>query len=392
MNKQIYFLLLAQFLTAFADNAILFTVIAIVMHSAQLPNWYIPALQSVFLVAYVILGPWVGSFADNHPKSRVLIIANIIKAVGAGLLFLDVEPLIAYCIVGAGAATYSPAKYGILPELVDHEHLVKANSWIEGSTIFAILAGMMVGAKVADYSTHIALAGVIGLFLLSALSALPLPVRTNIAAVSQGEGIKLVVFYRQIQQLFSSHHARFAVLGGSLFWAAAASLRVIFIAWASLILLSKNSGDIADNIMYLSIGIIFGAGVVPWIIPLEHIRRVRFPAYLMGLFIIVLSFTESIWPARGCLFLIGIMGGMYIVPINALLQEQGKQSIGSGSAVSVLNFFQNLAMLLAVGSYTFASYHEVDPVMAMSILGFLVLVAVFFLTLHLADIQKKNSA
>jgi LPLT family lysophospholipid transporter-like MFS transporter len=210
--------------------------------------------------------------------------------------------------------------------------------------------------------------------------------------VSQGEGIKLVVFYRQIQQLFSSHHARFAVLGGSLFWAAAASLRVIFIAWASLILLSKNSGDIADNIMYLSIGIIFGAGVVPWIIPLEHIRRVRFPAYLMGLFIIVLSFTESIWPARGCLFLIGIMGGMYIVPINALLQEQGKQSIGSGSAVSVLNFFQNLAMLLAVGSYTFASYHEVDPVMAMSILGFLVLVAVFFLTLHLADIQKKNSA
>jgi len=175
MNKQIYPLLIAQFLSAFADNAILFTVIAMVMQSAQLASWYVPALQSAFLVAFVLLAPWVGGFADNHPKSRVLIIGNLIKAAGAGLLLCNVEPLIAYCVVGVGAAIYSPAKYGILPELAGHEFLVKANSWIEGSTILAILLGMMIGAKVADYSITWALIGTIVIFIISALTTLFLP-------------------------------------------------------------------------------------------------------------------------------------------------------------------------------------------------------------------------
>ncbi|MCK5729398.1 MAG: MFS transporter, partial [Methylococcales bacterium] len=152
MNRQIYPLLVAQFLSAFADNAILFTVIAMVIQSNELAPWYIPALQSVFFIAFVIFAPWVGTIADNYPKSRVLILANVIKAAGALLLVMNIEPLIAYCIVGIGAALYSPAKYGILPEIAGREVLVKANSWIEGSTIFAIIFGMVIGAKVADYS------------------------------------------------------------------------------------------------------------------------------------------------------------------------------------------------------------------------------------------------
>jgi len=154
MNKQIYPLLIAQFLSAFADNAILFTVIALMMQSPDKAGWYFPALQSVFLIAYVALAPWVGWFADNYAKSRVLIIANLIKAVGAGLLFLNVEPLWVYCIVGIGAAIYSPAKYGILPELAGHEFLVKANSWIEGSTILAIISGMVIGVKITLCNGH----------------------------------------------------------------------------------------------------------------------------------------------------------------------------------------------------------------------------------------------
>ncbi|MGR9100481.1 MAG: MFS transporter, partial [Gammaproteobacteria bacterium] len=161
MNKHLRPLLIAQFLSAFADNAILFTVIAMVLQSEQLAGWYVPALQSVFLIAFVLLAPWVGAVADQHPKSRVLIAANLIKAGGAALLFLKIEPLLAYAIVGVGAAVYSPAKYGILPELAEHDSLVRANSWIEGSTILAILLGMVIGAKVADYSIQIALAGII---------------------------------------------------------------------------------------------------------------------------------------------------------------------------------------------------------------------------------------
>lgn len=164
MRKSFITLLVAQFLSAFADNAILFTIIALVIQVENPANWYVPALQSSFLIAFVLLAPWAGTFADKFPKACVLIVANLLKACGVGLLFLNVEPLIAYAIVGSGAAIYSPAKYGILPELVKHDDLVKANSWIEGSTILAILLGMVIGAKVADTSIQIALLGTIGLF------------------------------------------------------------------------------------------------------------------------------------------------------------------------------------------------------------------------------------
>lgn len=388
MNKQIYPLLIAQFLSAFADNAILFTVIAMVMQSTQLASWYVPALQSVFLVAFVVLAPWVGGFADNHPKSRVLIIGNLIKAAGAGLLLINVEPLIAYCVVGVGAAIYSPAKYGILPELAGHEFLVKANSWIEGSTILAILLGMMVGAKVADYSIVLALAGTIIVFMASALITVALPVRILKHQIVPGSGI--TAFGREIGAFFTMPRSRFAILGGSLFWAAAATLRVIIVVWAPLVLLSKNASEIAELTLFLAVGIIAGSALVPRMIPLEHLRRARIPAYLMAVFIIVLSLTDSIWPARFTLFFIGMMGGMFIVPVNAALQELGQQSIGSGSAVALQGFFQNLTMLIAVGSYTYAASQHADPVLAMLSLGMLVFMATFLVSLHLPDNRSKK--
>lgn len=388
MNKQIYPLLIAQFLSAFADNAILFTVIAMVMQSTQLASWYVPALQSAFLVAFVVLAPWVGGFADNHAKSRVLIIGNLIKAAGAGLLLIDVEPLFAYCVVGVGAAIYSPAKYGILPELAGHEFLVKANSWIEGSTILAILLGMVVGAKVADYSIVWALSGTIMVFIVSALITMTLPVR--ILKHQLVPGSALVAFGRQIGAFFTTPRSRFAILGGSLFWAAAATLRVIIVVWAPLVLLSKNASEIAELTLFLAVGIIAGSALVPRMIPLEHLRRARIPAYLMAVFIVGLSLTDSVWPARLTLFFIGMMGGMFIVPVNAALQELGQQSIGSGSAVALQGFFQNLAMLAAVGSYTYAAAQHADPVLAMSVLGGLVFTATFLVTLHLPDNQAKK--
>lgn len=386
MNKQIYPLLIAQFLSAFADNAILFTVIAMVMQSAQLAGWYVPALQSMFLVAFVVLAPWVGGFADNHPKSRVLIIANLMKAAGAGLLLCHVEPLIAYCVVGVGAAIYGPAKYGILPELAGHEFLVKANSWIEGSTISAILLGMIVGAKMADYSITWALAGTIVIFIASALTTIALPVR--VPAHQTVSGSRIVAFQRQIATFFSTPRSRFAMLGGALFWAAAATLRVIIVAWAPLVLLSKSATEIAELTLFLAIGIIAGSALVPRLIPLEHLRRARIPAYLMAVFIIALSFADSIWPARFTLFFIGMMGGMFIVPINAAFQELGQHSIGSGSAVALQSFFQNIAMLLAVGGYTFAAAHHITPIVAMLILGLSVFCLTFLVSLHLPDAEE----
>lgn len=382
MSQYTYPLLIAQFLSAFADNAILFTVIALVMQTAEPASWYIPALQSVFLIAFVLLAPWVGAFADNYAKSRVLIVANLIKAAGAGLLLINVEPLIAYCLVGVGAALYSPAKYGILPELAGHNGLVKANSWIEGSTILAILTGMVVGAKVADYSIIWALLGTMVLYLISAATTLFLPVNISRAPVS---GSKVVLFFQEVRSFLATPRSRFAVLGASLFWAAAACVRVIIIAWAPLVLMSHNASDIANLTLFLAIGIIAGSALVPRLIPLEHLRRARIPAYLMALLIMGLSFTDAVWPARLVLFFMGTAGGMFIVPINAALQELGQQSIGSGGAVAMQNFFQNLAMLLSVGSYTFAASLQVGPVAALLVLGGLLLIATFWVVLRLPE-------
>ena len=146
-------LLIAQFLTALADNAILFVAVAMVLQGALQGDWYVSALQACFLVAFVVLAPWVGEAADAYSKPTILMVANIIKALGAGMMVCGVHPLISYAIVGVGAAMYSPAKYGILPELLDnHQGLMKANAWVEGSTIIAILLGMVLGAAVADHS------------------------------------------------------------------------------------------------------------------------------------------------------------------------------------------------------------------------------------------------
>lgn len=386
MNKQIYPLLIAQFLSAFADNAILFTVIALVMQTENPANWYIPALQGSFLIAFVVLAPWVGGFADHHAKSRVLIIANLIKAAGAGLLLLNVDPLLAYCVVGVGAAIYGPAKYGILPELAGHQFLVKANSWIEGSTILAILMGMEIGAKVADHSTDMALSGTIILFIVSALVTLFLPVKV---ADHGGSGSKIIEFGRQMGQFFTTPRSRFSMLGASLFWATAATLRVLIVAWAPLVLSLKNATEIAELTLFLAVGIIAGSALVPRMIPLERLRRARMPAYLMALFIIGLGLTDSIWPARFMLFFVGMMGGMFIVPVNAALQELGQLSIGSGSAVALQGFFQNLTMLLAVGGYTYAASQNADPVLSVLVLGGLVFIATFLVSLHLPDNQMN---
>jgi LPLT family lysophospholipid transporter-like MFS transporter len=358
------------------------------MQSAELATWYVPALQSVFLVAFVLLAPWVGAFADTHAKAHVLIIANLIKALGAGLLLLNVEPLIAYCLVGTGAAIYSPAKYGILPELTHNDALVKANSWIEGSTIFAILLGMIIGAKVADYSIQWALIGTIVLFIISALVSLLLPKKVSKKAEP---GFKVILFYQQAKLFCSSPRSRFAILGASLFWAAAATVRVIIIAWAPLVLMTQNASDIAELTLFLAIGIIVGSALVPRLIPLELLRRARIPAYLLAIFIITLSFTETVWTARAALFAIGIAGGMFIVPINAALQELGQESIGSGGAVALQGFFQNVAMLVAVGSYTYASSLQLSPVTALICLGIMVFIATFLIALHLpaAPLKKK---
>jgi LPLT family lysophospholipid transporter-like MFS transporter len=370
MNRGLRSLIAAQFLSAFSDNAMLFTVIAIVLQSGDRGPWYVPALQSVFLVAFVMLTPWVGAFADRHSKPKVLILANVVKALGGLLILLGVEPLIGYAVVGVGAATYSPAKYGILPELADHTRLVRINSWIEGATIAAILLGTVIGAKLADASIDLALALTVAFYVISAGVTLLLP---KLPARGARPGSSLTKLVHVIKELLKSERARLVLIALSLFWASAATLRIILVTWAPQVLDTQTAGEIAQLTLFLAVGIVIGSGIVPRLIPLEHIRRARLAAYALSLFFLLLAGVDSLWPARATLLAIGIAGGLFVVPLNAAIQQIGHHTVGSGGAVAVQNFFQNAAMLVSMGIYTFASTQGIGPVAAILALGVVVL-------------------
>lgn len=380
MNRNIYILLLAQFLTAFADNAILFAAFAMITQELARGEWYQPALQASFLLAFVLLAPWVGRIADRHPKRSVLVWGNGVKALGALLMLLGIEPLLAYAVVGVGAAIYGPAKYGVLPELVSHEKLVGANGLIEGSTIVAIVLGAVLGAALADSSIQLALAVVMISFVISLLVALLLPLITPEA---REYGPVLQDFGRMMRGFFTTSRARFAMLGASIFWAAAVVLRVMMVAWAPAVLFTTSTTEIASLTVYIAIGIAVGAMVVPFFIPIEYLRRARVAAYAMGVFIILLAISSDPWLSKTMLFLVGLCGGIFVVPINAALQAIGQRTIGTGGAVAIQNFFENVAMLTGTGLYMLALSGGVDPVLAVLCLGLLVILATTVIAWHL---------
>ena len=391
MNRGVRVLLGAQFLTAFADNAILFTAIAMVFFDPHAPlrgAWYVPALQASFLVAFVVLAPWAGPFADRRPKPHVLLIGNVLKAAGAALMFAGVEPVAAYALVGTGAAVYGPAKYGILPELVGSERLVRANGWIEGSTILAIVLGTAVGSRVADRSVSLALTMVIACYAASAVAALALP-RLPAGQADAAAGIR--TFVGRFRTLFETATWRFSMLGNSLFWASAAVLRLLLVAWAPVVLLTRTAREVADLTLFLALGIVVGALLVPRLIPIERLRRARIAAYSMGVAILAFSLVGTVWPARAVLVAIGICGGMFLVPINAALQNIGHKTIGSGRAVALQSFFENSAMLTAVAIYTAAVGAGADPVHSILVVGVLVLIATTLVSWRLPPDPASSS-
>ncbi len=382
--KPLHTLMGAQFLTAFADNAILFTAIAMALQAGRADGWYIPALQSVFLIAPVLLAPWVGQLADAWPKPRVLLAGNLLKLSGTAMILLGIDPLLAYAVVGTGAAVYGPAKYGILPEMVGSAGLVKANALIEGSTIVAIILGTLVGGKLADASINLALMVTIACFALSIFIALLLPKLEARGAEPQ----PLRHFVGRTRRFLETGRARFSLLGASLFWGAAAVLRVALVGWAALILGMSSSADIGALTLWLALGIVAGAALAPRLIPAQLLRRARMAAYLMGGLIVVLALMSEQISAAIVLSLIGISGGLFLVPLNATLQEMGHRAIGAGNAVAIQNFFENLAMLVGVGLYTWAAAHGANPAVAMGLLGMVVMLSTLVIAWHLPQVAE----
>lgn len=368
--------LAAQFLSALADNALLFAAIAL-LKSQHAAAWQTPLLQEAFVLAFILLAPFVGPFADYIPKGRAMLLANAMKLIGAAMMLSGAHPLLAYSLVGIGAAAYSPAKYGILRDLVSADKLVKANSLIEGSSIVAILLGAVLGGMLADWSVQGALASVVGVYLLAALSNLLIPRLPAEHPLTQLSPVVLVKdFARALRTLIRNRDARFSLLGTSIFWGAGSTLRFLLVAWVPVALLITDNTVPATLSGVVAIGIALGAAAAARFVNLGNVNRALPAGIAIGLLIMVFAHVTSIPTTLVMLVLIGACGGFYVVPLNALLQECGHETVGAGHAIAVQNFFENLSMLLMIGVYVLLIKSGIPVVSAATGFGALVLVGI----------------
>jgi MFS transporter, LPLT family, lysophospholipid transporter len=370
--------LVAQFFSALADNAILIAAIAIVK-SQGLPN-LVPLLQESFVVPFILLAPFVGQIADGFPKGHVMLVGNLLKLSGALAMVSGVNPLTSYGIIGIGATMYSPAKYGILSQMFKAAALVRANGMMEGSTIVAILLGVVLGGWLADHSITWAFTGVMSAYSLAAIANLFIPRLPAENANAHFNPWRLIrQFMSSLAVLFKNRDSRFSLLGTSVFWGSGTTLRLMLFAWVPAALLITDNQTPANLMGAVSIGIVLGAvGAGLWV-SLASVNRALIGGLLLGPAVLALGFMHDLNFAYILMIVIGICGGSFVVPLNALLQARGHETIGAGNALAVQNFAENIAMLIFVGAYSWAAAAGV-PV-AMSIIGFGVILVVVIGTL-----------
>lgn len=353
-SKGMMAVIAAQFLSAFGDNALLFATLAL-LKAEFYPDWSQPILQMVFVGAYIIFAPFVGQVADSFPKGRVMMFANGLKLLGAASICFGFNPFIGYTLVGIGAVAYSPAKYGILGELTTGDKLVKANGLMESSTIAAILLGSVAGGVLADWHVLAAL-GVCAVVYGGAVVANLFIPKLPVARPGQSWRVKPMTgsFFNACRVLWRNGETRFSLMGTSMFWGAGVTLRFLLVLWVPVALgITDNATPTYLNAM-VAIGIVVGAGAAAKLVTLETVARCMPAGILIGVVVLIFSLQHALLPAYALLILIGILGGFFVVPLNALLQERGKQTVGAGNAIAVQNLGENLAMLLMLGLYSLA--------------------------------------
>ena len=386
-----YIIMAAQFFSAFADNALLIVAIA-ALREMHAPAAYEPLLKTFFTVSYVALAAFVGAFADSMPKWRVMFISNAIKVIGCAMMFFDIHPLLAYAVVGLGAAAYPPAKYGILTEYLPHRLLVVANGWIEGLTVGAIILGVVIGGALIQPSVaHSILSfdfplidtGIdtisemallfIGLFYLIASTF-------NLYIPETGVDHKILhsnpwylirEFNHCVALLWRDRLGQISLAVTTLFWGACATLQFIVIKWAEVSLhLDLSKSSMLQGVV--AIGVALGAAGAARMITLRKSVRVIPLGIAMGIIVLVMNFVHHVWVAVPLLVIIGALSGYFVVPMNALLQHRGHILMGAGHSIAVQNFNENLSILMMTGFYYLMVKFDLSIYWVISLFGIFV--------------------
>lgn len=345
-------LLAGQFFSAFVDNMLLFIAQAIIRRDGY-PDFYLPLVQGLYLAAYILASPWVGGFSDFVPKAKVLLIGNLVKAFCLVGFIFGLNPALSYGIFGLGSVIYSPAKYGILPFLTtDEQQLMKANSWMEGTTIAAILSGAVAGGFLSDYSIPLACLLGLVLYLISIGFTYMIPHNPGTGCMPGWNAIR--DFIADIGFFMKHVDTRFSVIGSAFFWTVSNILRLGMFVWVPEELGLAGNKPVSLLMAVIGIGIGVGALLAPRFVSVRTYRKAIFFGIVMGVIVMGLSYVHTLDVAVGLIFLVGILSGMYIVPVNTLNEYLGDRTIGTGRATTVQNFAENMFMLLGTGAYTFA--------------------------------------
>ena len=391
MKRGFFTIMAAQFFSSLADNALLVAAIEL-LKTAQAPAWQIPALTPMFALFYVLLAPFVGAFADAVPKGRVMFISNTIKVAGCLMMLFGSHPLLAYAVVGLGAAAYSPAKYGILTELLPPSQLVKANGWIEGLTIGSIilgilLGGQLIGPKLApillgfdlplidtsvDTPPEAAIASMILVYILAAIFNLYIP-RTEAALQPLAGNPRVLVrdFAQCNARLWSDKLGQISLATTTMFWGVGGNLRIIVFPWAAAAL-GYTTTQASSLAGVVSIGVAVGAVVASMRIRLDKATGVIPLGILMGLLVIGLNAIRDVWVAVPFLMLLGLAGGYLVVPMNALLQHRGHNLMGAGRSIAVQNFNEQACILGLGAFYTGMTKLNLSAFAAIAVFGLVV--------------------
>ena len=398
MKRGFYTIMSAQFFSSLADNA-LFVAAVELLRTGGAPEWQRAALVPMFALFYVVLAPFVGAFADALPKGKVMFVSNAIKVVGCLLMLTGLHPLLAYALVGLGAAAYSPAKYGILTELLPPSQLVKANGWIEGLTIASIILGVLLGGQLvgATVSAHLlafdlpgvelvdnaAESAILSLVLVYALAAwfntrIPhtgvemRPLRHDPARSVLASALELLPdFWRCNRRLWNDRLGQISLATTTLFWGVSGNLRYIVLAWSAAAL-GYSTTQASALVGVVAIGTAVGAVVASMHMRLDLATRVMPLGVAMGLLVILMNFIDNVWLAVPFLIALGGLGGFLVVPMNALLQHRGHNLMGAGRSIAVQNFNEQAAILGMGAFYSLSSSLGLSAFGAITAFGLLV--------------------
>ncbi|MBL0729288.1 lysophospholipid transporter LplT [Piscinibacter sp. HJYY11] len=391
MKKGFYTIMSAQFFSSLADNALFVAAVELLRTSGQ-PEWQRAALVPMFALFYVILAPLVGAFADAVPKGRVMFISNLIKVVGCLMMLFGVHPLISYAVVGLGAAAYSPAKYGILTELLPNSQLVKANGWIEGLTIASIILGVLLGGQLVgqavsrmmlgvdmpgldtgiDTAPEAAIVSLIGLYAIAALFNLKIPRTEAPLQPMTGSVVALVRDFSSCNaRLWGDKLGQISLATTTLIWGVSGNFRYIVLAWAAAAL-GYGTTKASALVGVVAIGTAVGAVVASMRMRLDQATKVIPMGIAMGLLVIAMNFISNVWTAAPFLLVLGAIGGYMVVPMNALLQHRGHNLMGAGRSIAVQNFNEQ-ACILALGAfYTGMTKFGLSAFAAITVFGLVV--------------------